>query len=73
LRYSRERQKLLPFLVDAMYRTPSNTTTRQWLSDILKFMDYLPFELVCDPIEEMLEEKRFSYRLKRKMKMIMQR
>jgi len=36
-------------------------------------MDYLPFELDCDPIEEMLEDKRFSYRLKRKMKMIMQR
>jgi len=63
----------LPFLVDAMYRTPSNTTTRQSLSDILKFMENLPFELVCDPIEEMLEDKRFSYRLKRKMKMIMQR
>ena len=63
----------MPFLADAMYRTPSNTTARQWLSDILTFMDYLPFELVCDPIEEMLEDKRFSYRLKRKMKMIMQR
>ena len=56
-----------------MYRTPSNTTTRQSLSDILKFMEHHPFEMVCDPIEEMLEDKRFSYRLKRKMKMIMQR
>lgn len=56
-----------------MYRTPSNITARQWLSDILKFMDYLPFELVWDPIEEMLEDKRFSYRLKRKTKVMMQR
>jgi hypothetical protein len=67
LRRSKEKGTLLPFLVDALYRTPSNNTTRQWISDILKFMEDLPFEDVCEPLERMLEDKRFSYRLKQKM------
>jgi hypothetical protein len=71
LRRSKEKGALLPFLMDALYRTPSNNTTRQWISDILKFMEDLPFEQVCGPLERMIRDKRFSYRLKRKMKYVL--
>jgi len=71
LRRSEERGALLPYLVDALYRTPSNNTTRQWISDILDFMEYLPFEQVSEPLEKMLEDKRFSYKLKQKMEYVL--
>ncbi len=74
LRYlwrSKEKGTLLPFLVDSLYRTPSNNTTRQWISEILKFMEDLPFEQVCEPLERMLEDKKFSYKLKQKMEYVL--
>jgi len=73
LRNSKQRETLLPFLVDTLYRTPSNNTTPQWISDILKFMEDLPFEQVCEPLERMLEDKRFSYKLKQKMEYVLMR
>jgi len=71
LRRSKAKETLLPFLIDELYRTPSNNTTRQWISDILQFMEDLPFERICEPLEEMLRGNRFSYKLKQKMKMIL--
>lgn len=71
LRLSREKETLLPFLVDELYRIPSNNTTRQWISDILEFMGYLTFEQVSVPLERMIEDKRFSYKLKQKMKYLL--
>ncbi len=62
---------LLPHLVDELYQTPSNNTTRQWISAIFKYLRLLPLEQVQKPIEEMLKDKRFSYRLKNKMKEIL--
>lgn len=62
---------LLPYLIDELYRTPSNNTTRQWISDIFRFLEYSPMELTRDPLGKMLKESKFSYRLKKKMKTIM--
>lgn len=65
------REVLIPYLIDELYRTSSNNTTRQWISDILRFLEYSPIELVRDPLEQMIKEKRFSYKLKQKMKSIL--
>lgn len=74
LRYlerSDTRTILLPHLIDELYRTPSNNTTRQWISYIFKFFEYSPLDEIREPLEQMLKDKRFSYRLKQKMRYIL--
>jgi len=68
-----KRETLLPILIGELYRIPSNNTTRQWISDIFRFLEDLPFEMVCEPVERMIRDKRFSYRLKQRMKDILAR
>lgn len=58
-------------VLDELYRTPSNNTTRQWISDIFRFLEYSPIELSREPLEKMIKDKRFSYRLKKKMRNIL--
>ena len=59
--------RLIPVLLDELYITPSNNTTRQFISAILKFLKYCPRDEIHEPLTKMLNEKRFSYRLKRKI------
>ncbi len=68
---SETRKILLPYLIDELYQTKSNNTTRQWISDIFRFLKSLPVELVREPLERMMKDKRFSYRLKKKMRDIL--
>ena len=62
---------LLPHLIDELYQTSSNNTTRQWISAIFEYLKSLPLEQVQKPLEKMLKDKKFSYRLKNKMKEIL--
>lgn len=62
---------LIPHLIDELYRTASNNTTRQWISKIFQFLECVPRENVQEPLEKMLRDKRFSYRLKKKIKNIL--
>jgi hypothetical protein len=71
LRYSERRELLVPDLVAELYRTRSNNTTRQWITDIFHFLSTLPLEKVREPLEKMLKDKRFSYRLKSKIRDIL--
>jgi hypothetical protein len=71
LGYRDKNLDLLPHLIDELYQTPSNNTTRQWISAIFKYMRSLPLEQVQKPLEKMLKDKRFSHRLKNKMKEIL--
>ncbi len=66
------REVLIPYLIDELYQIPSNNTTRQWISEIFRFLEYSPIELIRDPLEQMINDKRFSYKLKLKMKSILQ-
>jgi hypothetical protein len=65
------RHRLIPYLIDELYKTPSNNTTRQWISAIFKFLEHSPKDKIRDPLEKMLKDKRFSYRLKNKIKNIL--
>ena len=67
------RSFLVPSLVDELYRTPSNNTTRQWISDVLKALEYASPQEIHEPMEKMLKDSRFSYRLKQKIKNILYR
>jgi len=71
LERSETKSILKPCLIDELYRTPSNNTTRQWISDIFRFLEYMPLSEVRGSLEKMLRDKRFSYRLKQKMKKIL--
>jgi len=65
------RTLLIPLLIDELYNTPSNNTTKQWINDIFGFLKYAPIEEVRAPLEKMLRDKRFSYRIKQKIKEIL--
>ena len=68
LEYKNNRKELVDCLVDEMYKTPSNNTTRSLILEIFKIMKSIPIALIKDELEKMLKDKRFSYRLKEKMK-----
>ena len=64
-------EEFVPLLIDELYQINSNNTTRQWISKIFKYLSHAPASLVQEPLEKMLKDKRFSYRLKQKMKAIL--
>lgn len=63
--------RLIPYLIDELYRMPSNNTTRQWISRILQFLEYSPREEIRGPLVKMLSERRFSYKFKRRIESIL--
>lgn len=67
------KMSLTRFLIDELYNTPSNNTTRQWISSIFRFIERSPYEEIHEPLEKMLNDNRFSYRLKQKVKNILYR
>jgi len=64
---------LIPILISEIYDTPSNNTTRQWISAIFKSLENSLYEDVRGPLQKMLKDKMFSHRLKKKMKDILSR
>jgi hypothetical protein len=62
---------LIPHLIDELYRTASNNTTRQWISKIFQFLEDVPQEDIQEPLEKILGDKQFSYKLKKKIKNIL--
>ena len=62
----RDRTAIVPHLVEELYRTPSNNTTRQWISAIFRFLAHCPLEAIQQPLEEIASDKRFSHRLRKK-------
>lgn len=71
LEYSKSRTKLTRFLIDELYNTPSNNITRQWISAIFRFLEHFSGEEIREPLKKMLKDKRFSYRLKQKIRNIL--
>jgi hypothetical protein len=67
LNYGHEKTPLVPHLIGELRAIPSNNTTRQWISDIFQFLGRCPWSVIREPLEIMLDDKRFSARLKRKV------
>ncbi len=65
---SYDRQEVVDCLVNELYKTPSNNTTRSLILEIFKIMETIPLDLKKAELEKMMHDKRFSYRLKNKMK-----
>jgi len=66
------KRKLIPKLIDELYHTTSNNTTRQWISAIFQYLSLCSRDKICDPLGKMLQDKRFSHRLKRQIKRILE-
>ena len=62
---------LVPVLIQELYDTTSNNTTRQWINEIFRFLSACPKEEIKEPLEKMLTDKRFSHRQKQKIKTIL--
>ena len=65
-------KELIPVLIKELYNTSSNNTTRQWITEIFRFFQRCSIEDIREPLEKMLEEKRFSYRIKNNIKEILE-
>ncbi|MEA4903159.1 hypothetical protein [Desulfitobacterium sp.] len=53
--------------VNELARTPSNNTTRQLYTEILKRLSRCPSEMVQEPLMDLLEKKKFSYKIKNRI------
>ncbi len=61
------KEAVVPYLMEELGRTKSNNTTRQWILEILQFLERCPRELIREPLEQMLADGRFSLKLKRRV------
>ncbi len=66
--HGKNERALFDCLVQELYKTPSNHTTRSLITKIFKIMNSLSVDLMEVQLIKMLKEKRFSYKLKDKMK-----
>lgn len=64
-------KKLLDCLLKELYKTGSNNTTKSLISAIFKKIESLPVKIMENDLMKMLKDKKFSYRLKEKMKKIL--
>jgi len=67
LRCEKDRETVAPCLIEDLGRTPSNNTTRQWIVEILRFLERCPLEVIKEPLERMLVHKQFSFKLRRRV------
>lgn len=60
-------ETLTEILVLELYRSPSNNTTRQMMTKILRLLRRLPLEIIQDPLLDLLENKKFSPKFKKRI------
>lgn len=53
--------------VNELVRTPSNNTTRQLYSEILKLLGKCPAEMIKEPLLELLDKRQYSYKIKNRI------
>jgi len=53
--------------VNELARTPSNNTTRQLYTEILKRLSRCPSEMVHEPLLELLGKRKYSYKIKNRI------
>ncbi len=68
---SETRGTLVSHLIAELSRTPSNNTTRQWITEILRFLERSPREDVHEPLERALAQGRFSQRVRQRIREIL--
>ncbi|MBP8989773.1 MAG: hypothetical protein KBG64_06085 [Clostridia bacterium] len=64
LRFLPYSSDIVEALLQEFYRTPSNNTTRKLHRKVLKFLDYYPYEMIKEPLEELLRKKKLGPRMR---------
>mgnify|MGYP006297964055 CR=1 FL=1 len=60
-------RELIEILLHDLEQTPSNNTTRQWISALLERLSRAPVHYVEPRLRDMIQKGLFSYRLKKKI------
>ena len=70
---SRFEEKLAPLLVEDLFRTPSNNTTRGWYTAVFRFFEDSRADIAEEALSPVLNSPQFSYRIKKRVKTILNR
>jgi hypothetical protein len=65
-------EKAIPLCINELARTPSNQTTRQLYTEILKFLKKCPLDLIREPLTQLLEKRGYSHRIKKRIREIIE-
>ena len=65
--------KFVNFLFNQIKETKSSATTRIYISELINKLSYYSSELIIPGFEELLNDKRFSFRMKDKFKKVLYR
>ncbi len=66
--------KLAHLLVDDLFRTPSNNTTRTWYTEVFRYFErFCPRAAAVAALQPMLDSPQFSYRIKKRVRGILDR
>ncbi len=65
------RLELAHLLVEDLFRTPSNNTTRGWYTAVFRFFEESSEDIAKKALSPMLASKQFSYRIKKRVKGIL--
>ena len=60
-------QNTIEAYVNELARTPSNNTTRQLYSLILKRLGKCPEEMIRGPLLKLLEKRQYSYKIRKRI------
>ena len=66
-------KKLARLLVEDLFRTPSNNTTRSWYTAVFRFFENSSVDIAEMALSPMLDSPQFSYRIKKRVKTIISR
>ena len=66
-----QRSRLISLLVEELYKVASNNTTRQWITKILQYLARAPEAEVRQPLETLLKERKFSFRMRGKIEAVL--
>jgi len=67
------RKKLARLLVKDLFRTPSNNTTRGWYTAVFRFFERSSADIAEEALTPMLDSPQFSYRIKKRVKNMLER
>ena len=65
------RLELAKLLVEDLFRTPSNNTTRGWYTAVFHFFETSSADIAEKALSPMLDSPQFSYRIKKRVKGIL--
>jgi hypothetical protein len=69
----KDRSAVAPILIEELGLIPSNNTTRQWITEILRFLEYCPLQVIENPLRRMLADRKSSPGIRKRVGEILSR